>query len=220
MAVALSALRTQARERADILNSTHVTDSELTTYINQGGAALHDAIVASNEDYVLTSVEFTLTTTNTYTLPDDFYKLRGLDYSVGGNWTTVEPFSFTERNRFDSIAVEFENIPSRAYRVMQSDLFILPENNASGTYRLWYLLRYVPLADDGDELDDLWSEYVVVYAARKCLAKEESSTVEIDAELANLMQRVLMMTAKRDLGVPRRIADVRRSARLSRWGYR
>jgi hypothetical protein len=225
MAVTLAQLRTQVRELADQPDTADpfITDSELLTYINQGGASLHDAIIASNEDYFLTSVEFQLDGTNTYTLPDTFYKLRGVDYQSGSVWSTVEPFSFAERNRYDSasqVLRQLEDEPLRAYRVMQNALFILPENNADGTYRLWYLLQYSPLAEDADELADLWSEYVVTYAVRKCLQKEESSTAEVDASLAMLLQRVTSMTAKRNVGVPRRIAEVRKTTRYDRWGRR
>lgn len=163
-----------------------VTNSELTTYINQGAQDLHDLITASNEDYHLTAVEFTLSAANTYTLPDNFYKLRGVDYQDGGDWLHVRPFNFAERNKWR-------------------------ESGYAGTYRLWYLLRFTPLVADADELDDQWSEYVVALATRACKVKEETSTTDVDQRIAMLRQRIVSMVGKRDVGGPRQIADIRRS---------
>lgn len=194
----LAQLRTQAREMADqpLTGNPLVTESELTTYINQAAQDLHDEITRSNEDYHLTAVEFTLTaaTGNTYTLPDNFYKLRGLDIQDGGEWRKVKPFNFAERDR---------------YR----------ESDYEATYRLWYLLRFTPLVADADELDDQWSEYVVCLAARKMRGKEETSTADIDGRIAMLRDRIIRMVGKRDSGGPRRIADLRatRTRRRTVW---
>lgn len=181
----LAQLRTQARQLADAENDGHKTDAEFTTWINQGGQALHDIIVRANEDHHLTSVEFTLSSANTYTLPDNFYKLRGVDYQDGDRWFKVPVFHFAERDRYD-------------------------ETLYTGTYRLWYVLRYTPLVADADELDDLWSEYVVAYAARKCKMKEESDVSDLDRDIAVLADNARRMVAKRDEGGPRRFSELRR----------
>lgn len=193
-ALTLAQLRTQAREAADqpLTGNPLVTQSELTTYINQSAQTLHDLITKSNEDYHLTSAEFTLTDANTYTLPDNFYKLRGVDYQDGDEWLKVQPFNFAERDRYF-------------------------ERDYAGTYRIWYLLRYTPLVADADQLDDQWAEFVVLNAARKMLRKEESDTSAIDAEIGALRQRIVSMVEKRDAGGPRRVADLRRRRIRTAW---
>lgn len=190
-------------------STQYVTESELTTYVNQGGAALHDLITAANEDYYITAVEFTLSTTNTYALPLNFYKLRGLDYQSGSRWTTVPAFNFAHRNRYSDTARRRPEYPERAYRVMQGALFVLPEDDYAGTYRLWYLMKFSELVSDSDELDDLWKEYVVCYAAIQMLQKEEDDCSALLNKLAMLERRVVGMTAKRDLGGPRHVAEAR-----------
>lgn len=192
-----------------------VTESELTNYINQGGASLHDVITASNEDYYVTALTFTLSTVNTYALPLNFYKLRGVDYDAGSAWTTVPQFNFAHRNRYSDTRGRY----SRAYRVMQGALYVLPADDFAGSYRMWYLLKYSQLVSDTDQLDDLWSEYVVCYAAIKCLQKEESDASALLAMLGELKQRAVSMTAKRDLGGPRHVAEVRTDDADDRWAY-
>ena len=43
-------LRTRARRRADMENSTFVTDAEIQDYLNSSIAELHDFMVKSYED--------------------------------------------------------------------------------------------------------------------------------------------------------------------------
>lgn len=196
MSYTLAELRTQVREAADAEGDLHVTDSELTTYINQGGQALHDLVTAANEDYYLDSIDFTLDAAsgNAFTidtwamssLQPRFYKLRGIDYRDGDRWLKVSPYNFAEREKYRDDSYE-------------------------GSYRLWYLPKFWALRDDTDELDEQWSEYVVTYAARKCLRKEESDTSDADRDLATLTQRITSMTQKRDAGGPRHVAEVRRN---------
>lgn len=183
----LAQLRQQAREAADqpLTGNPLVTESELTTYLNQAGQTLHDLITRANEDYYLTAVEFTLATENTYTLPENFYKLRGVDLQDGDRWLKVHPFNFSERDRY-------------------------LEESYAGTYRLWYLLRFTPLVTDADELDDQWSEFVVLTAARKMMRKEETDTRQIDEEIGAQHARIVQMVERRDAGGPKQIADVRR----------
>jgi hypothetical protein len=182
----LAQLRAQVRSAADAENDGHKSDSDIATWINQGAQELHDKIVAGNEDYHTTAVEFTLTaaTGNTFALPENLQCIRGLDIQDGSRWCKVEEYSFAERNAYD-------------------------EAYFDGTYRLWYVLRYTNLVADADELDDHLSEYAVSFAARKARMKEEGETREFEADMARLAARAMTMFAKRSRGSRRVIADVR-----------
>ena len=46
-----SDLRTRARRRADMENSTFVSDAEIQDYLNSSISELHDFMVKSYEDY-------------------------------------------------------------------------------------------------------------------------------------------------------------------------
>ncbi len=214
MAETLSSLRTRVRARADMKNSNFVEDSELNQYINSSYQELYDLLVASFEDYYTAApTSFTVSSgSNTYDLPSDFYKLRGVDFSTdGSNYYTMQPFDFANRNNFNnSVGVlsgyQFQN----KYRIVGDKLYFTPEDSAAGSYRLWYVPRATTLASDSSTLDGIngWEEYVVVDAARKCLAKEESDTTFLIAEKEALRQRIIAMSARRDAGMPKSITDL------------
>lgn len=201
--ITLATIRTESRQRADMENSEFITDSELNTFINQSYAELYDLLVSRFEDYYTTSTTFTLSAgSNTYALPSDFYKLRGLDYaSSGTNYIPVYKYNFSDRNRRNRsvnrlIGRQFDI----RYRILGNTLTMTPEDGAAGNYRLWYTPRITRLSSDSDTLDSVngWHEYVVVDAARKMLLKEESSTTALDREKQALIERIEAMAANRD----------------------
>lgn len=117
--VTLTDLRNQSRQRADMVNSTFITDAELDGYINEGFLELYDLLTQKfGDEYFHTSFEITIgPTANVYALPSDFYKLKGveIDQAGGGNrFTTVVPFMFQERNRY---AFNSTQLPSRIVRI-------------------------------------------------------------------------------------------------------
>jgi hypothetical protein len=192
MSKTLAQLRTLVRSRADAEGDDHKSDTEINAWINQAGAALHDIKLASQEDYALLSTTFTLTTANTSSLPAAFYNLKGLDYQDGDRWLRVKQFNFAERDLYRE------------------------DTGFDGTYRLWYNPTFTELAVDADFVEDRDSEFIVAHAARKCLAKEESDTRDVDAEIAMLTQRITSTRAKRDYSGPRHVAEVRRE-RVDLW---
>ena len=96
----LADIKNRARRRADMVNSQFISDAELLDFINASYAELYDLIVQTYEDYFVTSTTFTLTSSDAgvYTLPSNFYKLKGVDYELGGNYTTIYPFKWNTRN--------------------------------------------------------------------------------------------------------------------------
>lgn len=214
MAYTLAQLRTLARQRADMENSTFVSDSEFNNYINDSYGELYDLLVASFEDYYLKApVTFTLTSpTNTYALPSDFYKLRGLDFQLSsGDWTTVTLFNFAERNVKSRLLSRYSyGQKNVSYRVMGQYLRIEPADECSGTYQLWYIPRYTRMTSDSDTLGDVldFSEYVIVDAAIKALVKEESDISALLAIKGQLHERVITMAKSRVADKPERVADV------------
>lgn len=218
----LAELRQLVRQRADMENSNFVSDAELNAYINSSYKELYDLLVATFEDYyTLDPVEFTLSgSTHTYDLPANFYKLRGVDFknsSSGSEWSTVRPFVFTERNRVNNTF--YGNLYSwdqRSYRILGNKLVFYPQENAEGTYRIWYVPRTTELAGDTDELDGIngWEEYVVVDAAMKVLIKEESDIQPLVLQKEQMRKRIEDMAKDRDAGESDRIGDVH-----SDWEY-
>jgi len=207
MAATLSQLRTRVRRMADIEGSSFISDSELNDYINSSYAELYDLLVSSNSEYFLSSTTSTVASgSSTIPLPADFYKLRALDFYVGGRWTDLDHFSINERNQDSTLSSTGAAV---RYRLQGSTLKLIPSDNAGGQYQIWYTPLPVTLIADSDAIEEGngWSELVVVDAAIKCLMKEESSTNALEIVKAQLVKRVMDMSVRRDSSKPKKIID-------------
>jgi hypothetical protein len=214
--VTLAVLRTRSLQRADMENSTFVAPSELLRYINSAYLELYDLLVSKGQEYYVKDppTEFTVATgAYTYTLPTDFYKLLGVDRQLSADeWIEVRPFNFNERNANRRTRARLSSGPYGALRrrVIGNKLFVTPNDLAPGTYRLWYVPRATELSSESDTVDGVngWEEYIVLGAAIRCLAKEESDVSVLTAEQARLTRRIEEMAAQRDVGDTERVTDV------------
>lgn len=215
MAVALSTLRTRAKRRADMESSTFVVDAEWTDYINEGLAELHETIVDKSDDHIVSSTTIAVVAgTDSYALPTDFFRERGVDILTGGSTYTLSPFMFRERNRLDSYLgdVQRRGGLNYFYSIVGNNIRLIPEPSGSHTLTLWYIPEVAELSADGDEIDTAyaigWERYVVLYAAIKALQKQEKDTTTYERELLGLQRRV-EKNARRSDGDPKRVVDVR-----------
>ena len=128
----LGTVTAAAQARADMVNSSFLSASEWTANINASYQELYGLLTEKYGSNYYFQTPFSITTDGTnylYALPSDFFKLFGADLFVGGQWTTLKPFMFAERNRFT-----FSNgIPT-----------------ASQLVRLWYAPRLTILVNGAD----------------------------------------------------------------------
>ena len=136
--VSLTELRTLTRQRADMQNSQFVDDTELTRYLNNSWGELYNLIIDNfNEDYYTTTNTFTLTSgTDSYSLPSDFYKLRGVDLVV----TTTESvplrrYNWAERTR-NSVTVRARDY---RYRVQKGSIVFTPVPSTNDSIKIFYI---------------------------------------------------------------------------------
>lgn len=209
-------LRTRARERADMVGSQFISDSALSTIVNQGLMELYDLVVSAYEDYFTISSTFTVNSgASSYTLPANFYKLRALDFQVGpNNYAQCREFAFNERNRTQTdVAWISYNTPARQYRIMGNDLLLRPSTNAQGNYLLWYVPAPAALVADADTIPTAlsksgWDEYIVLFTAERMLSKEESSITDVRNERIELANRITNLAANRQADQSSQIQDV------------
>lgn len=232
-------LRTTARQEADMVNSTFVTDAEFNTYIASSQQELYDLLVQKyGNDYYsaldTTGKPYYITTDGvkdhfplpdgsaTYKMPDTtttapaFYKLLGVDLFTNGTQAssavTCYPFTYAERNKFAT-----PNLPagggrgSLQYRLEAGYLWLIPLPANGQTVALRYVPRLTPVAADADIADGVsgWEEYVVIDAAMKAMAKEESDVSVLMARKQAMLSRIEMAAENRDAGSPATVADVR-----------
>jgi hypothetical protein len=215
--ITLEELRLQVRQRADMEKSKFVKDSEVTTYINNSIAELHDILSeAYGSEYFVESTDATALVADQadYDLPEDFYELKGVDIQLDGQeWITITPFNFNERNRNQNSAFAGWNQSGAVnvrYRLIGNTIRFSPAPNVAANYRLWYVPLAERLVDDDDTLNDFnaYSEYVVVDAAIKCMQKEESDVSVLMAQKAALEKRIRDKAANRDAAHAESISDI------------
>lgn len=208
--VTLDTLKKQVKSRSDMQFSNFIADDELTLYINQSYEELYDFLILAWEDYVLSSFEFTLSgTTDGYAVPDNVYKLRGIDRQISGanSWATVSRYNFNERNQFLSPwgLISRAIYPSVMYSWSGANIQFIPQTQAAGVYQLWYIPVLDWLVNGSDFiLPSLskFSEYIIVDAAIKCLNKEESDVSVLIMMLEGIKNRIQGMVPNKDDAQP------------------
>jgi hypothetical protein len=198
----LSQLRTEAKQRADMVNASFVSDDEWNAWINRGMQEVYGltAEVFGGEYFVQSPVTgYTFTTdgiAQQFTLPSDFFKLLGVDvlYGSANQWVELKPFNLADRNRFSG---SNQSIPA-----------------AGQTVRLLYVPTYTPMTLDASTppaalVLNGWEEFAVAHATRLALLKEESDTSVPDRILAELRARVQAEAENRDAANPKKMVDSR-----------
>lgn len=213
--VTLATFRQRARERADMVNSKFITDAELNTYINGSLTELYDLLLSSRgENYYIDVYSFTTSSsTDTYPLPNNFYKLMGVDYVTSTTQAiTLKAFRWQERNRFREPFYN-QRIYNLMYQIRNNNLVFIPTPNGNQQIKVWYIPRTQELTLDTDTFDGIngFEEYVVVDAAIKMRVKEESSVDELLLAKQKLEERIRSMSSGRDSTEPARVVDTDRS---------
>lgn len=208
--VTLGSIREQVRQQADMVNSLFCSDAEINQYISSSYKELYDILIQKYGEnyYVQTPYSFTTDGTNEfYDLPEDFYKLLGVDQQIGNIWVNVRQFNFNDRNQN-----QFNTGGSQRfrYRINGNQLWLKPLPASGQPIRVWYIPTPMDLADDADEINGVsgWEEYIVVDAAIKCKNKEESDVQVLFAMKQQLLKRIEEAAGNRDAGTPATITDV------------
>ena len=202
----LAQLRTRAQEESDNIGQTFVSTSEWNSYINNSYAELYSLLAQSfGADYfVATPVTITTDGVNQlFALAADFFKLLGVEVQITSpaQWVSLKLFAFADRNH---VGLFNGQIPQ-----------------AGQSVRYWYIPRVTALAADGTSTVAAisingWDEYIVVDAAIKALAKEESDISALLVRKKALTDRLEAEVSNRDAGNPARIYHASTSARGAR----
>jgi hypothetical protein len=201
-------------------NSGFIGNDELTGYINDSLSELYDLLITKyGEDYYTKPVphEFPINGQQEfYSLPSDFYKLRGVDLNLGAKESiSLKPFMFTERNRYynnNVYAFDRDGISRARYRIIGRKIWFIPSPTGNKTIQIWYIPLAPVLEDADDEFDAVngWEEYIVIDTAIKMLAKEESDVTVLASQLVKITERINRAAHSRDAGRSQRVSDVSR----------
>jgi hypothetical protein len=212
--ITLGELKTQSRQRADMVNSQFVSDAELTGYLNNSIAELHDILSESygSEYFLKSDIIPIVSGTEAYNLPADFYDLKGVDVKVDSvNYMTISRYNFNERNRTSNFRYwDYMGIANIRYRLVGQTLRFSPMPDRTAECRIWYVPLATKLVDDTDTLEDFnaYSEFVIVDAAIKMMQKEESDVTLLVGQKQMLEKRIREKSQHRDANIAPTVTDV------------
>lgn len=199
-------LALKVRQRGDFEDSEHLTDAILIDFIDSAQAEVYDILVSKWEDYFTVEATFNFTAgSDAYSLPDDFYKLLGVDIKSGGYWHRLKRYNLTERNSRTSTPY----LGRYKYRLQGASLKFIPE--PSGTEEL--RITYVPVSTKLTALTDIvdgvngWEELVVLFALKRALSREESSVTAVDNDISRQIKRLESAADARDAGESESLQD-------------
>lgn len=211
--VTLLQMRTKARQHADQENSPFIGDTELTAYINSAIQELYDMLIQAGEYYYIANEDVTISANvDTYDLPDDFYKLLGIDLVFGnGQNLSLKPFNFTERNRYNFYPEFGYSSGNNLKYIIQGDqLKFIPIPVGSNQIKVWYAPVFTPLVDDADTFDGIngWEDMAVLDAAIKMMIKEESDPQALMLERQRIEARIQKISKSRNFESGGKVTDI------------
>lgn len=236
--VQLQTIRAQARELADEVNSTFVTDATANLWVNAAYRAVYDMLIAADPDWGLAESIFdSQAGILEYALPDDFYQARGVDRFPGivgvpgddqasrllavenERYQRIEPFSFLDRGREQEPYADVRwhaTAPTR-YRIIRNGRdgsagrIRLEPNPGTRTWRLWYVSAADPLELDTDFLDGIngFEEYIIADVAEKMMVKAEVDPSGARKIKAEQEARIKHMAHRRHQDQPSQVVDLR-----------
>jgi hypothetical protein len=178
MAISVASLISRALSISDHTNSSFLTQGDKHEAINESYRDAYNFLCNNNDDYFLTELEFSIT--SKYQLPNDFLRLRALDYDDGGKWSEVKKFAINQRN-----ALQQSGDVAPMYRLSGEYLYIIPQDVAY-SMRMWYYPQPSVLVSSGIsswvtatayKIGDMVSQSGSVYV---CIIEHTSGTFSTD----------------------------------------
>lgn len=229
----LGEIRLRAQQEADMQNSTFLSVPEWNFNINQSYYELYDLLITAYEDYFVAprltfatdglSQMYDLPNGENYSKAPAFYKLFGVDLGLDQSnnaRVSLKKFDFMSRNRYvyPQLTSTFLGVFNLRYRIVGNKIMFIPTPSANQIVGLWYYPRLRTLLRDSDTMDGFsgWSEYVIIDAAMKAMAKEESDISALMARKMQIIKRIEAASMNRDSGQPDTISNSR--SRAESWG--
>lgn len=170
------------RTNSDADVSGFVSTAELNAYANHELAELYDLLSNTFQDYFTTTALVNISSGNTVALPTGCFRILGVDYFDGADgYQSLRPFNFNARNDYEPYystnnGAYYDTYST--YRVIGNSLNILPRQDATGQYRIWYIPAYTNYTTDNDDIGNLglnnWHQFATYGVAAKLMLKEET----------------------------------------------
>ncbi len=152
-----------------------------------------------------------------YSLPGNFRSLISVEYTdADSRKAWLVPYEMHERAALSSPEERSSSLRARHYKVIGSNIELLPRAPADHVARLWYATTVTQLSDTGPAFDTMerLDDYVIWYAARE-IAQERENWPRYDrltASMGALEADIRILARSVDLSHPARVVDARRGS--------
>lgn len=206
--VTVASMITGARERADMLNTQFVTDTEIVSLIDQSYRKLYNEIINRFENYYVSEATIVLVPgQRDYDLPADFLKLLGVDIVSGGKNFTMQPWSLNERNR---LLTGWVSRPIR-YILKGGKISFVPVASSADSITMFYVPSPAEItAVSSVEVFSGFDEFIMCDVAIMLKQKEESDCQILLIQKAEQKQMIMETLQGRDSGFPQKMTDMAR----------
>lgn len=207
--VTLDQLRTQVRQRVDMVSNNIVTDDELAGYINASLAELHQELVDVDSEHVIKTTTWTLNGSERYALPSDFYKDKLTEFDNGTWKANLRRVSLAQKNSVQGFLYSgavgglFGNVtPNLAYFVADGYVYVLPKGYTGGTLGMWYYPTATVLSGGSDSVDVLnrFDEFIISDVCAKVCDKLDLPVAAWERRREAARLRVQTSGQDRDMG--------------------
>ncbi len=203
-------LATRARERADMVGSSFVSDARLYEFLTEAHQKLHGMLVdALGEEYSFELASFTTVGGQAeVAVPCSFFKLYGVDLDIGGRIRSLKPFNRAQRNVYRN-ATSSGVVPPM-YLLSGGNVTLYPEPPDGLEGQILYApgATLLTLPTDLVAYPNGWERFIVIDAAIQMLVKEESSVTALSAERDRIIKEIEQTKETRDLAAPKQVVDV------------
>lgn len=205
MSVSLLTLRTRARQRADQVQGTLVSDSELNTYVNE--AVQWVAFEMVSNGLFPDEVQQTIVVTGaaSYTLTE-LVSIVSVERQEG---SVFVPLRRVERSEVPGLRSTTGNawLYDVVWGLRAAPSIRFWPNPLSGTYQVRVIPPVSALVADGDLIYPAggWDSLIVLDAAIKCVRREYGDTRGMEMERQELLLRLRRELENRDMYSPVRV---------------
>lgn len=216
----LALMRDAVRRTAGVVAfaDTH-PDARINDLINQGLGALSRLCRTTNPEFqpIATDTIITDGVATQYGLPSNFRSLISVEYTDGDDHKSwLAPFELEERAMLTNPNVTATAIRAVGYRLLGTNIELLPRPEAGHAATLWYATSVTQLAADGSTFDtmDRLDTYAIWWAAREIAIEREAweRHAALTAQMDELAGDIRVLARSIDLSVPKRTVQLLQSA--------
>lgn len=216
----LADLRQRFYDRFDEGASQYIDQPQANRLINEAGRWLHNWIVSSSEDYIVSIFSITLVSNQQdYPLPADFFKdlkVFGVNNAVGGAAPFHWPMRRVMKNEYrggPATAFRYPFMAPFGYMIIGNNIRVTPvPSDVNFSLEMWYAPHYTEMLNDADTCQSSiapgWDEFIINHAVIAAKIKEEADIGPILNRQEEIKRLIADQMINRDLGMPQRVVDV------------